>query len=112
MSVFLADGAVMIFRALDEMVDKIALFLRELLFVSRADMHREKSHSVFIAAACAVADGVFAVANFFKPAGKKRSVYDMRYGNRIINSISFGLLLCAMGLVAAVVYVFTKAGMI
>ena len=59
-----------------------------------------------------VADGVFAVANFFKPAGKKRSVYDMRYGNRIINSISFGLLLCAMGLVAAVVYVFTKAGMI
>lgn len=111
-SVFLADGAVIIFRALDEMVDKIALFLRELLFVSRADMHREKSHSVFIAAACAVADGVFAVANFFKPAGKKRSVYDMRYGNRIINSISFGLLLCAMGLVAAVVYVFTKAGMI
>ena len=56
-------------------------------------------------------DGIFAVANFIRPNPQgKRSVYDMRYSNQVINSISFGLLLCAMGLLVAIAYVFVRMG--
>ena len=108
---FLANVCVTVFRAFDELVDKIVLFLRELLFINRSDIHRERGHSVFIYVACAIVDGIFAVANFIRPNPQgKRSVYDMRYSNQVINSISFGLLLCAMGLLVAIAYVFVRMG--
>ena len=106
---FLARTGIAILRVFDELTDHLALMLRELLFASREEMHRTQRDSIFIRMACVCADGVYAVSRrLARKHPDERTITDMRYGTFATNAISFGLLLCAMAVLFAIVYVFSR----
>ena len=99
-------------RVLDELMDHLMLLGRELFFVNRQELQRNKRHSVFTRLACAVAEGLYRIGLLPKKYLPKKSPDDLRYGNSLTNAISFGLLLGAVGIVAAIVYVFIQMGVL
>ncbi|MBQ9264802.1 MAG: hypothetical protein IJ189_11440, partial [Clostridia bacterium] len=99
-------------RILDEMVDHVLLLCREIFLTNRQELNRAKNHSIFTRLANALAEGLHRVGRFLWPGRwlPRQEATDMRYGNTVTNAVSFGLLLCAVGIVAAIVYVFIRVG--
>ena len=60
--------------------------------------------------AWAVAEGLHGVGLLPKRLIHHKSPEDLRYGTYLTNAISFGLLLGAAGIVAAILYVFIRMG--
>ena len=102
---------VAIARIFDEMVDHLLLLGRELFLVNRQELNRVRSHNIFTRLAAAVAEGGYRLIRFLLPnrwLASHKSPTDMRYGGYITNAISFGLLLCALGIVVTLLYVFIR----
>ena len=97
-------------RILDEMGDHVMLMIRELFLVNREELKRTRSHNVFTHMASALAEGLHRLGLLPKKYIRPRSPDDLRYGTYLTNAISFGLLLGAAGIVAAILYVFIRMG--
>ncbi|MBR1586185.1 MAG: sodium:proton antiporter [Clostridia bacterium] len=99
-------------RVFDELVDHTLLLVRELFLTNRQELRRARNHSIFTRLASALAEGLHRAGRFLWPGRwlPQRDEQDMRYGNAVTNAVSFGLLLCAMGIVAAILYVFIRIG--
>ena len=98
-------------RVFDEMVDHMLLLGRELFLVNRQELNRARPHNIFTRLAAAVAEGGYRLARFLLPSrwfSSHKSPTDMRYGGYVTNAISFGLLLCALGIVVTLLYVFIR----
>ena len=80
--------------------------------MNRQELQRNKRHSVFTRLACAVAEGLYRIGLLPKKYLPHKSPDDLRYGNSLTNAISFGLLLGAAGIVAAILYVFIRMGVL
>ncbi len=100
------------FRLMDETMDHVMLFIRELFLINRQELHREGKHSIFTHLASAIVEGLHKALYTLSPRRRlhAKAPTDMRYGAYVTNAISFGLLLCALGIVAAIVYVFIRVG--
>lgn len=100
------------FRLMDETMDHVMLFIRELFLINRQELHREGKHSIFTHLASAIVEGLHKALYSLSPRRRlhAKAPTDMRYGAYVTNAISFGLLLCALGIVAAIVYVFIRVG--
>ena len=103
---------VSISRVFDEMTDHLLLWIRELFLVNRQELRRTRNHSIFTHAASVLAEAIHRAVSFLRPGRwlPHKSPTDMRYGTYVTNTISFGLLLCALGIVAAILYVFIRVG--
>ena len=97
-------------RIFDELVDHVLLFIKELFLTNREELNRTRNHSVFSRLACAVAEGLHALGLLPQKYIHHKSPDDLRYGSYLTNAISFGLLLGAAGIVAAILYVFIRMG--
>ncbi|MBE5782184.1 MAG: sodium:proton antiporter [Clostridiales bacterium] len=97
-------------RVFDEMVDHILLITRELFLVNRQSLLKARSHNIFTRLAAAVEELFYHVMHPLLPKRFRahKSPTDMRYGSYATNAISFGLLLCALGIVATLIYVFIR----
>lgn len=98
------------FRALDEMVDHLLLLIREIFLTNRQELLMTRNHSFFTRLSAVIEEGAYRLLHPILPEKFKdhRSPTDMRYGNYATNAISFGLLLGALGIVVAIVYVFIR----
>ena len=103
--IFVAFG-----RICDELADHIALFWRELFLESREDLQRSRNHNGFTRMAWAAEEGFRRVGLLPERYIRRRAPDDLRYGTWLTNAISFGLLLGAAGIVAAILYVFIRMG--
>ncbi|MBR3739955.1 MAG: sodium:proton antiporter [Clostridia bacterium] len=97
-------------RVFDELVDHVMLLIKELFLTNREELNRTRNHSVFTRLAWAVAEGLHAMGLLPKRLIHHKSPDDLRYGTYLTNAISFGLLLGAAGIVAAILYVFIRMG--
>ena len=97
-------------RIFDELVDHVMLLIKELFLTNREELKRTRNHSVFSRLACAVAEGLHALGLLPGRFIHHKSPDDLRYGTYLTNAISFGLLLGAAGIVAAILYVFVRMG--
>lgn len=97
-------------RVFDELVDHVMLLIKELFLTNREELNRTRNHSVFTRLAWAVAEGLHAMGMLPKRLIHHKSPDDLRYGTHLTNAISFGLLLGAAGIVAAILYVFIRMG--
>ncbi|MBE5787354.1 MAG: sodium:proton antiporter [Clostridiales bacterium] len=107
---WLPNGVVGLFRVMDEMVDHSLLLCREIFLVNRQELRQARNHNIFTHMASWLAEGMHRVIRFVLPSRwvAHRAPTDMRYGSYVTNAISFGLLLCAAGIVAAIIYVFIR----
>lgn len=103
--VFVALG-----RILDEMMDHVLLLIRELFLTNREELKRARTHNIFNRLACAIAEGLHRIGLLPKKYIHRRAPDDLRYGTYLTNAISFGLLLSAAAIVAAILYVFVRMG--
>ena len=103
--IFVAFG-----RICDELADHVALFWRELFLENREDLRRSRNHNGFTRMAWAVEEGFHRVGLLPEKYIRRRAPDDLRYGTWLTNAISFGLLLGAAGIVAAILYVFIRMG--
>ena len=97
-------------RVFDEWGDHVLLLIRELFLTDRKELERARNHSVFTRLACAIAEGLHKIGLLPQKLIRRRSPDDLRYGTYLTNAISFGLLLGAAGIVAAILYVFVRMG--
>ena len=97
-------------RVFDELLDHVMLLVKELFLTNREELNRTRNHSVFTRLAWAVAEGLHGVGLLPKRLIHHKSPEDLRYGTYLTNAISFGLLLGAAGIVAAILYVFIRMG--
>ena len=97
-------------RVFDELLDHVMLLVKELFLTNREELNRTRNHSVFTRLAWAVAEGLHRVGLLPKRLIHHKSPEDLRYGTYLTNAISFGLLLGAAGIVAAILYVFIRMG--
>ena len=97
-------------RVFDEMVDHVFLIIRELFLINRQTLLKARSHNIFTRLAAAIEEWVYRALHVVSPERFRdhRSPTDMRYGAYVTNAISFGLLLCALGIVATLIYVFIR----
>ena len=101
-----------LFRLMDELLDHMMLLIREFFLIDRQEMRREGQHGVIVHMASAIVEGVhrFLVRILPERWMSHKLPTDMRYGTYVTNAISFGLLLCALGIIVAILYVFIKVG--
>ena len=97
---------------MDELLDHMMLLIREFFLIDRQEMRREGQHGVIVHMASAIVEGVhrFLVRILPERWMSHKLPTDMRYGTYVTNAISFGLLLCALGIIVAILYVFIKVG--
>ncbi len=98
-------------RLMDEISDAAALFIREGLFSRGEGKVRPKTATVFAACIRRSFDTVRRVFWKICPRihGDTRDVTDLRYGSYFTNSVTFGLLICTIGIVFALLYVLIPA---
>ncbi|MBQ3078420.1 MAG: sodium:proton antiporter [Clostridia bacterium] len=98
-------------RIMDEGMDRIALFVREALFIHRANGPRPGTKTSYAASLRRALDAFSRAAARVSPRlrGDMRDVTDLRYGSSYTNSVTFGLLLCTLGIVFALVYALIPA---
>jgi hypothetical protein len=97
-------------RIMDELIDHVMLLIKELFLTNREDLAQARTHNIFSRMAWAIAEGLHKIGLIPKRYIHHRSPDDLRYGTYITNAISFGLLLGAAGIVAAILYVFIRMG--
>ena len=103
--VFVALG-----RVLDEFTDHALLLIRELFLTNREELRKSRGQSVFTRMACAIAEGLHRLGLIPRRFLPHRASSDAPTGTAFTSAISFGLLLGAAGLVAAILYVFIRMG--
>lgn len=110
--VYIPRVIVGITRVFDELVDHAMLVGREIFLVNRRELRRARNHNIFTYLASVIAEGIHKMIRFLLPNRwlPHRAPTDMRYGTYVTNAISFGLLLCALGIVATIIYVFIRTG--
>ena len=94
-------------RIADEMTDFIAVAVREAFFLDRRAERRPAPANTFVHAARRALDGTHAAIRRALPRIRldTREVTDLRYGSYYTNSVSFGLILCTLGIVFALIVV-------
>ena len=99
-------------RVFDELVDHTMLLFREIFLTNRQELNRSKNHSIFTRLASALSEGGHRLGRLLRPGRwlPRKEETDMRYGSAVTNAVSFGLLLCAVGIVLAIVFVFIRIG--
>ena len=97
-------------RIFDELTDHVMLLIKELFLTNREELDRTRNHSVFSRLAWAVAEGLHRIGLLPRKYIHRKSPDDLRYGTYLTNAISFGLLLGAADIVAAILYVFIRMG--
>ena len=97
-------------RIFDELLDHVMLLIKELFLTNREELNRTRNHSVFSHMAWALAEGLHRIGLLPQKYIHRKSPDDLRYGTYLTNAISFGLLLGAAGIVAAILYVFIRMG--
>lgn len=103
---------VAITRILNEMIDHAILLGREVFLVNRNELKKVRNHSVYTYLASVITESSYKALRFLLPKHRSphREPTDMRYGSYVTNAISFGLLLCAVGILVAILYVFIQIG--
>ena len=101
---------VAVVRVMDELVDHLMLMGRQLFLVNREELGRSQAQNVFTHLARAIAEALHRIGLMPKRFIRPRDANDPSWGNPLTNAISFGLLLCTAGLVAAILYVFIRVG--
>ena len=96
-------------RALECVTDCIALLIRETVFVN----HRQDNRGVTQGAANKLRQDAAALQSridHLKPRVRPdpREVTDLRYGSYFTNTITFGLIVATVGIVAALIYIIIK----
>ena len=97
-------------RVMDEFVDRVILFVRALFLTNRQELKRTRDYNVFNRFSSAVAEGLHRVGMLPQRFIRRKSPDDLRYGTYFTNAVSFGLLLGAAAIVAAILYVFVRMG--
>ena len=107
---FLPGVFVAIGRVCDEFMDTVLLAVRSLFLTGRDDLRHARSHNPITRLSFAIAEGLYKVGLLPAKLMHPRAPDDERYGTYLTNAISFGLLITAIGIVAAILYVFIRMG--
>ena len=107
---FLPGVCVAVSRVFDLFMDTALLFIRSLFLTSRTDLQYAKDHNPITRLSCAITEALYQAGLVPGRLIRRSAPDDDRYGTYITNAISFGLLLTAAGIVAAIVYVFVRMG--
>ena len=94
----------------DGLMDTVLLAIRSLFLMNRKDLRRAKGHNPVTRLSCAIAEGLCRIGLVPQKWIRSRDPDDTQYGNALTNAISFGLLITAAAIVAAIVYVFIRMG--
>ncbi len=97
-------------RVFDGLMDTVLLAIRSLFLMNRKDLRRAKGHNPVTRLSCAIAEGLCRIGLVPQKWIRRRDPDDTQYGNALTNAISFGLLITAAAIVAAIVYVFIRMG--
>lgn len=97
-------------RVFDAWCDHILLLIRQLFLTDRKELESSGTNSPITRLARALAEGLHSLGLLPKKLICRRPPDDLRYGTYLTNAISFGLLLAAAGIVAAILYVFVRMG--
>ena len=97
-------------RICDELADHLALLGRELFLVNREELRHRQKHNGLTHLAWALQEGLYRIGLMPGKYIPHRAPDDLRYGTKLTNAISFGLLLGTLGIIAAIVYVFIRMG--
>ena len=109
---FLPVVCVAVSRVFDTLMDNMLLFIRSLFLTSRTDLQHAKDHNPITRLSCAITEALYKAGLLPGRLIRRRDPNDEQYGTYITNAISFGLLITAIGIVAAIVYVFIRMGVI
>ncbi|MBR5109915.1 MAG: sodium:proton antiporter [Clostridia bacterium] len=96
-------------RVFDSLMDTVLLFFRSLFLTSRTDLQFAKDHNPITRLSCAITETLYQ-AGLVPGRLVRRNPDETQYGNSLTNAISFGLLITAIGIVAAILYVFIRMG--
>ncbi len=107
---FIPGVCVAVSRVFDGLMDTVLLAIRSLFLMNRKDLQRAKGHNPITRLSCAIAEGLCRVGLVPRKWIRRRDPDDTQYGNALTNAISFGLLITAAAIVAAIVYVFIRMG--
>ena len=97
-------------RILDEGMDQMLLLLRALFLTGRKELNRARDQHPFLRLSSALREGTHRLAALPRRLIPPQAPDDPRYGSYWTNAISFGLLLTAGAVVAAILYVFIRMG--
>lgn len=94
-------------RAADEITDFAAVTVREIFFIDRKAERRPAPEKRYVHAVRSALNKthLFLARVFPKIRFDTREVTDLRYGSYYTNSVSFGLILCTLGIVFALLFV-------
>ena len=97
-------------RICDELADHLALLGREMFLVNREELGRSRNHNGLTHLAWALQEGLHRIGLMPRKCIPRRAPEDLRYGTKLTNAISFGLLLGTLGIITAILYVFIRMG--
>ena len=97
-------------RLFDSLMDTALLFIRSLFLTNRTDLQYAKNHNPITRLSCAITEALYRIGLVPGKLVRRRDPDDTQYGNSLTNAISFGLLITAIGIVAAILYVFIRMG--
>ena len=97
-------------RICDELADHLALLGRELFLVNREELRRSRNHNGLTYLAWTLQEGLHRIGLMPRKYIPRRAPEDLRYGTKLTNAISFGLLLGTLGIITAILYVFIRMG--
>ena len=109
-SKLLPGVCVAVSRVFDSLMDTVLLFIRSLFLTSRTDLQYAKDHNPITRLSCAITEALYRAGLVPGKLIRRRDPDDVQYGNSLTNAISFGLLITAIGIVAAILYVFIRMG--
>ncbi len=107
---FVPGVCVVVSRVFDGLMDTVLLAIRSLFLMNRKDLEHAKAHNPVTRLSCAIAEGLCRIGLVPRKWIRRRDPDDTQYGNALTNAISFGLLITAAAIVAAIVYVFIRMG--
>ena len=94
-------------RVMDEFMDHIVVIFKEGALTDREHELQEEANSSYLKGVRSFFDGAHRVRKRLTPHVKPdpREVTNLEYGSSVTNAVSFGLILCTLGIVFALVYV-------
>ncbi len=98
-------------RTIEVLTDALALFTKELVLVNHASDVRQMAHGRFNRALRRAGGQVQSALSRLKlkPRPDPREVTDLSYGSYFTNTVTFGLIICTLGIVFAFIYIFLRA---
>ena len=94
-------------RVMDEFTDHIVVILKEGALTDREHDVQEEAHSGYLKRVRSFFDGAHRMRKRLTPRVRPdpREVTNLEYGSTLTNAVSFGLILCTLGIVFALLYV-------